>query len=227
MNIYGGMKQIWILKNKMKNMLLHIPYTKSNYKNQCVRENDNDNNGYGGVGGNSSNSSSSNGNGNDSGTITLHRCICGNSLTTLFNLFRCYPVVWYRNAIFDCFYIGVALGETSFGNLFHIESFIERFECITSIDRSHTMQYMCVGCAIVYIQTQTHRVNEWRGKCIFGLCWLLSFRKDSYKTYNTVKIYSIFELMTSNDMHIYTYISNGYCAFTSSSMQSIFRWTTC
>lgn len=33
---YVGMKQIWILKNKMVNPQHHIPCTESNYENRCV-----------------------------------------------------------------------------------------------------------------------------------------------------------------------------------------------
>lgn len=155
---YAGMKQIWILKNKMANTLHHIPCTESNYENRCVW--------------------------NWWADVTLLHMWKWPDHPFQFILSCCWwhnrPYCpWYRNAIFDCScHTAIRLPICV-----HIESFSDHFEWIECQLIDHTM------CTIFFALFVAYR------EMVFGFTGYSS-RMDSYKTYNMVKIYSIFKLMT-------------------------------
>lgn len=106
-------------------------------------------------------------------------CICGNGHTTVFNSVRCYRHVY-------CI-------EMQFSIVFTSQKFARQFVSHWIFQQTFRMDNVNWSIThnvhLVYALTHTHiKTMDIRFPGY-------SSRMDSYKTYNTVKIYSIFELM--------------------------------
>lgn len=190
MNTDCGIARIWMniftvvigmeinLKNKMK----WIRYTKSNYRNRCVygcnddEEDDNDND---------------NDDNTDNGVVVSH-CIMWKWIDHPFQFIRCYLVlctvrcVWYGNAIFDCFLHSGQILSFSSGYLLDIESFSEHLAIVGCQLNDHAVLLHVLVLNSHQIEyPHTHTATRNSG---------YSSRKDSYKTYDTIK--NMFEFMT-------------------------------